>query len=185
MRNFKPLLDYVLLMLPGIILTMLLIKFFPYTGLARIVSIPVTLFINTFIVLGCLLIPYWKRWFTIFKIVVAVSLTIWVTIAFYPQESSPPITIQAREAISAIGNIDNMTRKDLDPSNQELRDNYVVALYKFKNEIPIDGTYQLYGRDNVYFYEYSIHSLKDIPSKLIGHHKLMWWYLSIFKNEDG
>ena len=88
---------------------------------------------------------------------------------------------QTRDAVRAIKNFDNITRDDLNANGNLDHPAYVVALYKYRDEIPLDGTYQLYGRENAYFYDYSINSLDEIGSKLIGYHKAIWWCLKTFK----
>jgi len=88
---------------------------------------------------------------------------------------------QTRDAVRAVKNFDSITRDDLNANGNLDTPAYVVALYKYRDEIPLDGTYQLYGRENVYFYDYSINRLDEIGSKLIGYHKAIWWYLKTFK----
>ena len=47
---------FFLAMIPSIVTMLLLIEYFPYTGLGRVVSIPITLFFNITILLISLLI---------------------------------------------------------------------------------------------------------------------------------
>lgn len=168
---------FILLMLPTVLLLVLLIDLFPYTGLGRIVSIPSTIFINSLVIVLCLVIKKKALWIRISKIVITIITTIWITIAGHPQESAPSVFVQSKNAIHAIQEIDNITREDLNV-NGDVNPRYVVALYKYRDEILSDGTYQLYQRDNVYFYNYSINDVNEIGSKLIGYHKVMWWYLN-------
>ena len=83
---------------------------------------------------------------------------------------------QTRDAVRAINNFDNITRDDLNANRNIDNPAYVVALYKYRDEIPLDGTYQLYEHPDV-----SINSLEEIGSKLRGYHKAIWWYLKTFK----
>ncbi|WP_229522420.1 hypothetical protein [Paenibacillus monticola] len=167
-----------MLLLPTVLLLVLLIYLFPYTGLGRIISIPSTIIINSLIILLCLVITNKVLWIKISKILMTIVITIWITIAGYPQEFNQSVLVQSKNAIHAIQAIDNITKEDLNVDGNVNNPRYVVALYKYRNEILNDGTYQLYQRDNVYFYNYSINDVNEISSKLIGHHKVMWWYLN-------
>ncbi|WP_379159488.1 hypothetical protein [Paenibacillus sp. sgz5001063] len=169
--------SFILLLLPTILLLVSLIYLFPYTGLGRIVSIPSTIIINSLVILLCLFISNKVLWINISKTLITNLITIWITIAGYPQESDPPVLVQSKNAIHAIQEIDNITKEDLNV-NGDVSPRYVVALYKYRDEILSDGTYQLYQRDNEYFYDYSINDVHEIGSKLIGYHKVMWWYLN-------
>jgi len=115
----------------------------------------------------------------ILNIIVVLIVTIILTVGLYPQEFNPPILVQSKKAVNAIQDFDHITRADLMTNGELNNPRYVVALYKYKDELLSDGVYQLYQRENVYFYNYSINELEEIPSKLIGYHKIMWWYLNI------
>lgn len=169
--------NFLLLILPSLLLLVLLIDLFPYTGLGRIISIPVTVIMNSLIILVCLTTTNKLLWIKITKILTTFFITIWITIALYPQEFNPPVLVQSKNAIRAIQEVDNITREDLKTNGNVNNPRYVVALYKYRDEILIDGTYQLYQRENVYFYNYSINDINEIPSNLIGYHKVMWWCL--------
>ncbi|MHA6534602.1 hypothetical protein [Paenibacillus sp. BAC0078] len=178
MKNiWSYILKFILLLLPTVLLLVLLIYLFPYTGLGRVVSIPVTIFMNSLVILLCLVITKKVLWIKISKILITILITIWITIACYPQEFNPPVLVQSKNAIHAIQEIDNITKEDLNVNGNVNNPRYVVALYKYRDEILNDGTYQLYQQDNEYFYDYSIDDVNEIGSKLIGYHKVMWWYL--------
>ncbi|WP_411343299.1 hypothetical protein ACE3MZ_16880 [Paenibacillus sp. WLX1005] len=181
LKEFRRFLRFLFLLMPTILTTMLLIKFFPYTGLGRIVTVPFTFLINIFIVGLAVLITYRKRWFVITKVTLTIMITTAITIKMYPQDSGISVVQQAKEAVQAIQHIGNLDRSYLQYDGYNHEEEYVVALYKFRNEIPMDGTYQLYDRENLYFYGFTIHNMQDIPKKLIGHHKLMWLYMLMFK----
>ena len=176
MTKLKPLWYFLLLMLPTVIWTMLLIKLFPYTGLGRILTVPGTFIVNIIIVVASMFILYKKVSYHIIKIIVVVCVTSCITIAFYPQESGTYVTTQVTNAITAITHIDEITRNDLANADSNNDSKYVVALYKYRNEIPLDGTYRLYNRE----YSYIIHSLREIPYRLEEYHKVVWWYLTHF-----
>ncbi|MBP1903449.1 hypothetical protein J2Z32_000061 [Paenibacillus turicensis] len=101
-----------------------------------------------------------------------------MTIGIHPQESYPSVYTQSIEAIKAISDFHQITLEDLEVNGYK-EPRYVVALYKFKDQLLSMGTYQLYQKENVYFYNYSINDLEEIPLKLIGYHKVIWWYLGI------
>jgi len=180
MKKLKALWYFLLLMLPTVIWTMLLIKLFLYTGLGRILTVPATFIVNIIIVVASMFFLYKKNWKNNVKIILVVCATSCITIAFYPQESGPHVTTQVKNAIHAITHIDRITKNDLNKIDYTDDSKYIVALYKFRNEIPLDGTYYLYNRDYDYTGTYIIHNLENIPSKLETYHKVIWWYLVHF-----
>ncbi|NGZ77683.1 hypothetical protein [Saccharibacillus alkalitolerans] len=173
-------LSVLLFMLPSFLLLFVLFDFFPNTGLGRILSTPATLLVNLLITMALVLLPYRKLWFRIVRGVVVIVCTCWITIAFYPQEFSPPIEEQAAEAVRAIRDIDTVTRNDLVDRARFEDPRYVVALHKYLDEIPFDGSYQLYRHPNTHTDNYTISKRSDIVRKLKGHHKAMWWYMNVF-----
>lgn len=168
---------FLVLILPSIVLQLALIHLFPYTGLGRILSVPATLILNSTFITLCMMLNR-KYGNKILNITAVLILNIVLTIGLYPQEFNPPILVQSIEAVKAIQDFDHITIEDLGNSGDVSPPRYVVALYKFKDELLSEGVYQLYNRENVYFYNYSIKNLDEIPSKLIGYHKVMWWYLN-------
>lgn len=177
-RNSKNITIFLILILPSIVLQYILIKLFPYTGLERIVTIPATIALNlTFIAVYFIIST--KFGHRILNITVTLLLSIVMTIVLYPQDSDPPVYVQSTLAINAIRDFDQITIEDLEINVGRNNPRYLVALYKFKDTLLSKGTYQLYQHENVYFYNYSINNLQEIPSKLIGYHKVMWWYLGI------
>lgn len=114
-----------------------------------------------------------------------ILLTVINTVVFYPQESSPNVTKQVWYSVSAINNFDNSRISDLDflPSGEsELKggsERYVVALYKYRQQIPLDKSFHIYGEE---YDNTAISSIEEIPKKLEGHHKVIWWYLNTFRN---
>lgn len=74
----------------------LLIEFFPYTGLGRVVSIPATLFINITILLISLRITQ-KFKSIVFKSLiwlVVISLSVLLAMILHPQEYLPSVLSQ-------------------------------------------------------------------------------------------
>ena len=169
---------FLVLILPSVLLQLALIKLFPYTGLGRVVSIPVTVLINSLFIIVCMTLNKKKYGKKVLNITVVLLLTLSLTVGLYPQEFNPPIIVQSIQAVNAIQDFDHITREDLKTNGDLNNPRYVVALYKFKDELLSEGVYQLYQRENVYFYNYSINELEEIPSKLIGYQKVMWWYLN-------
>lgn len=90
-----------LAMVPTIITVSLLIEFFPYTGLGRIVSIPSTFFINFTIVLIGLLMTHKLKSIILKSLVwiAVIFISIFLGIAMHPQEYLPGVLTQIREMI--------------------------------------------------------------------------------------
>jgi len=102
------------------------------------------------------------------------------TVTFYLQEFSPSVPKQVWYSVTAIKNYDNSTLSDMDLQKNEKEgapERYVVALYKYRKQIPLDGSFHIYG-DSDYP---TIRNINDIPQNLYPHHKLIWWYLEKFR----
>lgn len=169
---------YLLLLLPTIVMLVLLIDLFPYTGLRRIASVPSTIIINSLII--WLYLALKRKNYSIKYIggLFTLLITLAIAVIGHPQEFNPSVLVQSQDAIRAIKDIDSVTRKDLDVRGSHNSARYVVALFKYRDEILKDGTYQLYEKENVYFHNYTVNDVSEIGSKLIGYHKVMWWYLN-------
>lgn len=186
---WKKFIQYGLSILPTILTFNILIKLFPYTGLARVGVLPGIFILNTFVILIWMVNSQKiKKRFRILIWIGIIFLTISISVLGYPQASNPHILTQSKHAMIAVENYENITKDDLElMENRKNKKNinpderYVVALFKYKHELPLDGTYKLYQRDPVYFYDSRIRSVNDIPDKLIGYHKVIWWYLKTFK----
>ncbi|AIQ54423.1 hypothetical protein [Paenibacillus sp. FSL R7-0331] len=89
----KALLKTVASMSPSAILLMVLIHYFPYTGLARIITVPTTLVINVlFIAIGHPLSLRLKRLhYKVLLWLLIIIITVAVTLFMYPQESGPAV----------------------------------------------------------------------------------------------
>ncbi|WP_342548600.1 hypothetical protein NST69_04335 [Paenibacillus sp. FSL P2-0089] len=90
-----------LAMIPSILAIFLLIEYFPYTGLGRILSIPSTLFFNTTIFLISLLITRKIKSKVIksFYWITVILISVLVAIIMHPQEYSPSVLSQIKEMI--------------------------------------------------------------------------------------
>lgn len=94
-------------------------------------------------------------------------------------------------SISAIREYDQITIQELNLplektySSHNGPEMYVVSLYKYRKDIPLDGSYYIYRENELdelkYWKDTSINNIDEIPNKLEGHHKVIWWYLKIFK----
>ncbi|GED72607.1 hypothetical protein BRE01_63090 [Brevibacillus reuszeri] len=92
---------FFLAMIPSIVTMLLLIEYFPYTGLGRVVSIPITLFFNITILLISLLITQ-KLKSTVFKSLIwiaVIPISVLAAIFLHPQEYLPSVLTQLRELI--------------------------------------------------------------------------------------
>ncbi|KOP67335.1 hypothetical protein AMS62_20355 [Bacillus sp. FJAT-18019] len=187
---FKNFIYYFFAVIPTISLLCVLVYLFPYTGLERIVALPAIFIINsTIIFIVMAKSNSLKKPKRIITWMLAILLTMFLSIAMYPQEHNPHVFKQIGNSISTLKDYDRISEMELDLSsaykknsihNQSVEDLYVVALYKFKNQIPLDGTYHLYQRESTYFFDTTIRSIDEISDKLIGHHKVIWWYLDAF-----
>lgn len=187
---FKNFIYYFFAVIPTILLLYVLVHLFPYTGLERIVALPAIFIINsTIIFIVMVKSNLLKKPGRIITWMLTIFLTMFISIAMYPQEHDPHVFKQIGNSISTIKEYDRISEMELDLSsaykknsihNQSVEDRYVVALYKFKDQIPLDGTYNLYQRESTYFFDTTITSIDEIPDKLIGHHKVIWWYLDAF-----
>lgn len=85
---------FAIMFTPGIIVLLLLLLFYPHTGLGRILTIPITLVINLFLVaLGTgLILSIKKIVFRNFIISIIILLTIYTTLSLYPQDFGPHVT---------------------------------------------------------------------------------------------
>ncbi|UKS29636.1 hypothetical protein LOZ80_12145 [Paenibacillus sp. HWE-109] len=92
---------FFLAMIPSIATMFLLVEFFPYTGLGRIVSIPVTLFLNiTFFILLLNFTRNLKsRAFKCLFWIAAILLSILLAVVVYPQEYLPSVLSQLWDLI--------------------------------------------------------------------------------------
>lgn len=170
-------------------------QIFPYTGLAAIIMFPVILLTNAVIIIGTIFLTknvrqlgYILCWTT------TALFTIFITLALHPQEFRPNVFKQISYSITAIQQFDDSNIKDLDlPFSvddfsryeckiKDAQEKYVVALYKFRSTIPLDGSFHIYREEKTgvisYDYDTSIKSIEEIPEKFrTGQDKIIWWTL--------
>lgn len=174
-------LSLLILLIPSILTLIVLWDFFPTDKLSFILVTPITLGLNFLIAVGFAAMTYRKLWFRLLRMMIGIGLTCWITIACYPQDPVNSIEEQTREAIQAIKQIDEVSRTELISATRYKDPRYVVALSKYLDEIPFDGTYQLYGHRNLYGDNYTLSRPSHIFFKLKGYHKAMWLYLRLFE----
>ncbi len=97
----KSVIIFLLAMIPNIAAIFLLIENFPYTGLGRIVSIPITLFFNITILIISLFITriIKSRLYKCMIWITVVSINVLVAIVLHPQEFLPSVLMQLRELL--------------------------------------------------------------------------------------
>lgn len=180
-KNARFSITLLLLLLPSIMMMFVLSDFFPGPGLGLILSTPATLVLNFLIAVLTAAIPYRKAWFHIVRAVLVIPLTCWIAISFYPQDSGISIKQQTQEAMQAIRNIDEIDCDELTKRARYEDPIYVVALYKYKDEIPFEDGYQMYRHPNSIHNNYTITKPGQILFNLKGYHKAMWVYMSLFE----
>ncbi|WP_405155918.1 hypothetical protein [Paenibacillus sp. FSL K6-0108] len=173
--------------MPTILLLYLLVQLFPYTSLMRLIMFPLIVMINAGIIFIAGQKTEKKVTHTVkgtLRNALIILLTLLVTIALYPQASDRHIVVQIKDGILAIRHSEDITPKDLklnkDQSGKIIGDSnerYVVALYKFRQDIPMDGSFHIYEKAGNRTFDPVINNEKQIPEKLMGFHKLMWWVL--------
>ncbi|RIX46563.1 hypothetical protein D3P08_26095 [Paenibacillus nanensis] len=86
-------------LIPSIATMILLIKFFPFTGLARVITIPITLFVNVIFLAFTLFITQKIKSKVLKSLILAVVIliTIFVATILHPQEYLPSVITQLRE----------------------------------------------------------------------------------------
>jgi hypothetical protein len=170
----------------------LLNNLFPYTGFGAIITIPLIFFFIFFILFCTYKLTKHictKNIFTI-NIIVGLLLILFST-AVYPQDGRTSPFNQISNAVKAIMNYEKSTIKDLNlPYEQreasDYEERYIVALYKFQNEVLEDSSYNLYREYKANIiettYDPKIKSKDEIYQKLkTGKDKAIWWVLTKLK----
>ncbi len=146
----------VLMVFLSIILQMLFVYLFPYTGLGRIISIPMSIGLSIVVSIiyffSIYTIESEKKYPILISIPVLI-LVIFLNAQLFPQDNGAPITVKLRSYISAYQDYESIKYDDIYLTND--RDNYVLsrdiearyiaALQKFESEIPRDGSFSLYN----------------------------------------
>lgn len=177
----------------SIIMIILMVQLFPYTGLGRIITIPITIVVNSAIIaLGIFLSRKMKLPLCVIVWIVIIVITVSNTITFHPQEYSPSVYKQIGHSISAIKHYDEIGKASIYKSieshdvenlslNIQTPQEYIVALHKFRDELPLDGSFVLNESVDKYGVDPIIRNIEEISGKLVGHYEILWWYLEIFK----
>lgn len=174
----------------ALFLTLIMLHFlgelFPYTGLQAIIMYPFIVIVNSLIILGAIFLTrklntlvYISTWIATFM------LTIYIAMKSFPQDGGPGVFEQISYGISAIENFDRSPKTDLDLPKTTVdfgrfgaEERYIVALYKYRNTIPLDGSFSLCQHVVSYNTNTTIKSISEIPKKFAtGHNKLIWWRL--------
>jgi hypothetical protein len=165
----------------SILLQYFLLELFPFTGLARIVTVPLTIVITLFLIY-LFYITYLRdlvNFYLIFPL--SIILILFIHITLYPQEENKITLIDHIEGYYfAYSTYDDIEEKALYypikldnwHHNKKIFATYIAALYKYQNKLPLDGNYSIYLRhlrkNIIYVYEqdFFIRNKKDIFNKL-------------------
>jgi hypothetical protein len=99
-RTVNTILKFLLAVSPTLITCYLLIKFFPYTGLGRIIALPMIFSVNILIIIiGLFISRYLKITYKSIMWILIILLTIFISIYLYPQEFNPPVINQIFDKI--------------------------------------------------------------------------------------
>jgi O-antigen/teichoic acid export membrane protein len=97
---FNKILKFLLAFSPTIITNYLLIRFFPYTGLGRIIALPMTFFLNILIIIiGLIISRHLKLTYKIILWVLIMLLTVFISVYMFPQEFNPPVIDQILDKV--------------------------------------------------------------------------------------
>jgi hypothetical protein len=173
-------------------------ELFPDTGLSIIVAYPLILFLNGLIILT--LIQFTKNLQRLrYRIVWTVTtiFTTLIAIILYPQGHKANVFKQIGYSFSAIRHFDDSPITDLDlPFSvddfswydckiKDSEERYIVALYKYRQTIPLDGSFHILRQEKTgtdLCEKTSIKSIEEIPNKFItGQDKLIWWTLELLE----
>ncbi|WP_340401168.1 hypothetical protein [Paenibacillus sp. FSL H8-0079] len=177
----------IVLLIPTILLLFVLFQLFPYTGILVIVVFPIIVLMNAALIYA-MMKKAGKNHARLTKrrYVLTLLLTMCLVIALFPQSSGTHIVVQATDGFNAIQHLEDISLDDLklkkDKSGYVIGDSserYVAALYKFRQEIPMDGSFHIYERDGNPKFDPVITEVGQIPDKLSGFHKVMWWILDL------
>lgn len=144
------------LVILSIVLQSLLIYLFPYTGLSRILSVPLCIFLSSFIAtayyFGIKFYTSFQNHSIILGGFLAFLMIVVLNLHFFPQESRLS-TWQKISCYSRVfSNYEGVEYNDIfiprdntnyahEPCEEQ---KYIAALHKYKDEIPYDGSYSLY-----------------------------------------
>lgn len=179
------------------IITLSILRYlFPYTGLAAIIAFPFIYIINGILIFTTILL---SKNFNPKKFIVtwgiSTVVTVFVSMVLFPQEFRPNVFKQISNSISAIYDYESCPYSDIDilfssnkdnSNNNNTQERYIVALFKYRKRIPLDGSFHIYREDklNIIGKENSaIHNIHEIQNKLgTGQDNLIWWVLERIYN---
>lgn len=179
------------------IITLSILRYlFPYTGLAAIIAFPFIYIINGILIFTTILL---SKKFNPKKFIVtwgiSTVVTVFISMVLFPQEFRPNVFKQISNSISVIYDYESCPYSDIDilfssnkdnNNNNNTQERYIVALFKYRNSIPLDGSFHIYREDklNIIGKENSaIHNINEIQNKLgTGQDKLIWWVLERLYN---
>jgi hypothetical protein len=96
--NNTKIITYLLAILPSKVSITLLITYFPYTGLGRIVALPFIYLINTVVIIvGISITRHLNLYLKSLVWIVLLLLSIYISIYIYPQEDGPTVLSQILE----------------------------------------------------------------------------------------
>jgi uncharacterized membrane protein YozB (DUF420 family) len=99
-RTVYTILKFLLAVSPTLITCYLLIKFFPYTGLGRVIALPMIFSVNILIIIiGLFISRNSKITYKGIMWTLIILLTIFISIYLYPQEFNPPVINQIIDKI--------------------------------------------------------------------------------------
>lgn len=178
-------------LLVTLIIIVILGQLFPYTGLRAIIVIPFILIVVLILNLGAIRLSknqlqskFLLTW------TFCILFTQYFIIRNYPQEFRPNPIRQLINIKTAIDSYEELTLADLDLpftlvdfgrldcETIDSQERYVVALYKFRNQIPLDGSFNIYREDkaNSVVNKFTqVTKIDSIPLMLqTGQEKLIW-----------
>ena len=97
MKEIKPknIIRWLISYFPSLLLVYLLLKYFPHTGLGRIVALPITLLINAIIlVVYEIFSDRVKRRYLIVLWPITIILTLLITLIIYPQDDNSSVLVE-------------------------------------------------------------------------------------------
>ena len=168
--------------LSSILIQAELVYLFPFTGLGRIIAIPLAIILTAGIAAAYLYGFKTNKIFKSYPLLIAIPILLivcFVNLQVYKQEYRPPVLSQLKNYIQVYYNYDQIVFEDIyiprsnpDYQHQEgYLPRYVAALHKFQDQIPYDSTYSIYlekDRNIVYANNYDpiLTSKKEIKEKL-------------------
>lgn len=89
---------------------------------------------------------------------ISTVVTVFVSMVLFPQEFRPNVFKQISNSISAIYDYESFPYSDIDilfssnkdnSNNNNTQERYIVALFKYRKRIPLDGSFHIYREDKL------------------------------------